>query len=227
MEKFGLIGYPIKGSGSPALFTAAYNGRWPYELIENPDFEAAWELFLKDYHAINITAPFKEKAFSRVLETGEVAPECKEMGAINIAVKSSTGIRGYNSDFLGVLKVLKDKGFGEGQTALSVGYGGAGKAAAAAAKAVGMDVVICNRSIKAPGMRPLQEIPLLAEVADLLIYNIPFPIPEMEGIRVPALLEANYRSPSYRDSADLYIPGTEWLKAQAETGYPLMVEGLI
>ena len=226
MEKFGLIGYPLKGSGSPALFAKAYGGRWPYELIENPDFEAAWAVFLQEYRAVNITAPFKEKAFLKVMECGEVSPGCKELEAINIAVKTPGGIRGWNSDYLGVLKLLRDRGFGPGTTALCVGFGGAGRAAAAAARAAGMDTVVCNRSKKAPGMRPLEEIPLLAGIADLLIYNLPFPIPQMEGIKVPALLEANYRDPSYREAAENYISGHEWLAAQAETGYPLMVEGL-
>ena len=147
----------------------------------------------------------------------------RAIGAINIAVKEADGlVHGYNSDFLGVRKVLGAHGFGAGGTALVVGFGGAGKAAAAAAKALGMDVIVCNRSRKSPEMRPIEELPLLAGVADLLIYNIPFPIPQMEGVQVPALLEANYRTPSYAAAAGLYIPGSEWLRAQAETGYPLM-----
>ena len=226
MEKFGLIGYPLKGSGSPALFASAYGGKWNYDLIENPDFETAWGIFLEGYRAINITAPFKEAAFRKMAETGTVDAGCRELGAINIAVKTPEGIKGWNSDYLGVLKILKEKGFGKGKTALCIGFGGAGRAAAAAAGAAGMDTVICNRSIKAPGMRPLQDIPILAAVSDLIIYSIPFPVPEMEGVHVPALLEANYRTPSYRGAADLYIPGEEWLKAQADTGYPLMVQGL-
>lgn len=227
MEKFGLIGYPLKGSGSPALFARAYGGRWPYDLIENPDFEAAWAVFLREYKAVNITAPFKEQAFRKVLGCGAVAPVCEELEAINIAVKTPSGIRGWNSDYLGVLKLLGDHSFGPGAKALCVGFGGAGRAACAAARAAGMDVTVCNRTIKAPGMHPLEDIPALAEGTNLLIYNLPFPIPQMEGIRVPALLEANYRSPSYAGAAATYIPGEEWLAAQAETGYPLMVEGLL
>ena len=44
MDKFGLIGYPIAHSLSPRLFSAAYGGRYAYELIETPDFEKAWAL---------------------------------------------------------------------------------------------------------------------------------------------------------------------------------------
>jgi hypothetical protein len=60
MTRFALIGYPLVGSGSPALFYRAYNGKWSYELVDEPDFELAWERFLKDYKAINISAPFSK-----------------------------------------------------------------------------------------------------------------------------------------------------------------------
>ena len=32
--RYGLIGHPVQGSGSPALFRAAYNGTWTYDLID-------------------------------------------------------------------------------------------------------------------------------------------------------------------------------------------------
>ena len=227
MDKFGLIGYPIAHSSSPVLFEKAYGGRWQYDLIEGSDFEVSWKKFLEEYRAINITAPFKERAFRRVQEDGVLSEDIESIGAVNIAVKEADGqIHGYNSDYLGVLKVLKDNGFessaGQRQTALVAGFGGAGKAAAAAARSCGLDVIICNRSRHSPEIRPLEEIPLLAGVADIVIYTLAFPISQMEGLRFPVLLEANYRDPSYTGAADLYIPGTAWLHAQAETGYPLM-----
>jgi len=217
--KFGLIGHPISDSKSPELFARAYDSKWPYDLIEGADFEESWQKFLSDYQAINITAPFKEKAFAKVAETGTIAPECAAIGAINIAVKTPEGIVGYNSDFLGVRKILEDNDFGPDLTALVVGYGGAGKAAAAAARSLGMDVVICNRSIKAEGIRPLEEAPLIAEVSDIMIYTLPVPI---KGIYCGCILEANYKSPCYAGTTADYIPGTEWLKSQAVTGYALM-----
>ena len=110
MKKFGLIGHPIGHSASPALFAKAYGGRWQYDLIEGEDFEASWQRFLDEYQAINITTPFKEPAFRKV----DVCA-MPELGAINIAVKEADGkIHGYNSDYLGVLKVLQDRGFGPG-----------------------------------------------------------------------------------------------------------------
>ena len=221
MQRFGLIGHPLAGSGSPALFERAYGGRLPYDLIEGEDFEASWARFLKDYQAINITAPFKELAFERVIPADETV---RRIGAVNIAVKTEKGIIGYNSDCLGVRKLLEDKGFGKDAVAVVAGFGGAGKAAYAAAVSLGMDAVVCNRTAKPLGYggftRPLEELPILAAVADILIYTLPV---ATEGVSCPAVLEANYRSPGMQYAASsLYIPGTDWLLEQARTGYELM-----
>jgi len=219
MPRFGLIGHPISDSKSPELFARAYDGAWSYDLIEGADFEASWQKFLDKYQAINITAPFKEKAFARVLSEGVIDESIVDIGAINIAVKTPSGIRGYNSDYLGVRKILGEAGFGPELTALVVGYGGAGKAAAAAAKSLGMDVVICNRTIKAEGIRPLDEVPLIAEVSDIMIYTLPV---AMKGVYCSCIMEANYKTACFASTTGDYISGLEWLKAQALTGYELM-----
>lgn len=214
--RFGLIGHPLAGSASPAVFARAYGGKWPYDLIEGEDFELSWQKFLAGYRAVNITAPFKELAFARV---DSVAEECAAIGAINIAVKDPSGIKGYNSDFLGVRKVLEDNGFGPGSVAVVAGFGGAGKAAYAAAVSLGMDTVACNRTAKGPA-RPLDALSVLAAAADILIYTLPVPLP---GISCPVVLEANYKAPGMEyAAAERYIPGSEWHLGQARTGYAIM-----
>lgn len=219
-KRFGLIGYPVAHSRSPQLFREAYGGKYVYDLIEEPDFEAAWQRFLDGYDGINVTAPYKEPALRRA---DLPSPECLKIGATNLVVKTPEGIRAYNSDYLGVLALLREEGISEG-VALVVGFGGAGKAAAAATAAAGLDTVVCNRTVPAGSdLRPLDELPLLAGVADLVVYTLPVTVPQMEGVRCPCLLEANYRDPHYAEGyADRYIPGIRWLEAQARTGYPLL-----
>ena len=223
MMRFGLIGHPLAGSGSPALFRDAYHDRYPYDLIEGSDFEKSWQAFLSGYQAINITAPFKEAAYDRIeADGGSFGPECEAVGrAVNIAVKTASGVMGRNSDYLGVRNLLIKEGFGRGDVAVVAGFGGAGKAAAAAARSLGMDVTVCNRT-PYPGTRPLAELPILAGVADILIYTLPQAVPELEGLSVPAILEANYRTPCLQGAAKKYIPGSQWLKEQALAGYALM-----
>ena len=99
MKKFGLIGHPIAHSLSPALFKAGYDGRYPYELIETEDFEEAYRRFLDGYDGINVTAPFKELAYAKA---DILSQECRIIKATNLLVKTTDGIKAYNSDYLGV-----------------------------------------------------------------------------------------------------------------------------
>ncbi len=108
MEKFGIIGDPVKGSRSPAIFRAGYGGKYPYDLIEGSDFEASWQRFLSEYKAVNVTAPFKEKAFAKVLTLagegkGDVSGPCMKIRATNLLVKTDRGIEAHNSDFTGIV----------------------------------------------------------------------------------------------------------------------------
>ena len=100
MKRFGLIGYPIAHSLSPALFEAGYDGRYPYDLIESEDFETAHERFLKEYDGINVTAPFKELALKKA---DIISEECKAIGATNLLIKTPDGITAYNSDCRGLI----------------------------------------------------------------------------------------------------------------------------
>ena len=246
--RFGLIGHPLTGSGSPALFAKAYGGRWPYDLIDEPSFEAAWGRFLAEYEAVNVTSPFKTAAFERLATCGWLSEDALAAGAVNIVVKETSGdasavrpggggsaplLAGYNSDYLGLKALLSAEGFGAGDFAVVAGFGGAGRAAAAAARALGMDVVVCNRTVAAPGgglpdpvspaqIRPLAELPVLAGVADILIYTLPVAVPEIEGLNVPVVLEANYVSPCLENYGGRYISGRRWLLEQARAGYEIM-----
>lgn len=235
--KFGLIGHPIAHSASPAVFAKAYGGRFRYDLIEGEDFQQSWQKFIDGYQAINVTAPFKETAYNKVLELEKegkavISDECRKIGATNLLVKTPNGIEAYNSDYRGVKALLEEKGFGKGSCAVVAGYGGAGKAAAAAAEDLGMDIVVCIRDTsKCPGSRPLDEIAILASVCDLLIYTLPVAIPQLHdisdrgfGCRLcnPVILEANYKDPCLEGTTRRYISGREWHLAQARTGYELM-----
>ena len=244
--KFGLIGHPISHSLSPALFKAGYDGKYPYELIETPDFEEAYQRFLKEYDGINITAPFKEPAYAKA---DIISEECRLIGATNLLVKTPDGITAYNSDFRGLLHWLNNiPDFSKIRKVLIVGLGGAGKAAAVAAWKSGMEVILINRDIsKAEDMsnrldnrckvRPLADFAECFNEADIIIYNLPVRLPEIDILTKTSttgrklLLEANYKSPSFdekvlkilkNEGLDIeYHGGRTWLLLQAFTGYEL------
>ena len=248
MNRFGLIGHPIAHSLSPALFKAGYDGRYPYELIETPDFEEAYQRFIEGYDGINVTAPFKEEAIRKAEILSE---ECRKIGATNLLVKTPEGIKAYNSDYLGVRMWLKEvlsdlshEGACEDETykhvkVLVVGLGGAGKAAAAAAESLGMTVIRMNRTVKDEIIRPLDEFIEHFRESDIIIYNIPAAIPSLNDLSdedfTPGkpifILEANYKNPSFDKSitdkmkaanpSAYYTGGRTWLLYQAVTGYEI------
>jgi shikimate 5-dehydrogenase len=141
-------------------------------------------------------------------------------------------------------------------TTLVVGCGGAGKAAAAAAVTLGMKAVLMNRNperavrlaedLTEAGFdaeaRPLDDFRTCFAEADIIIYNIPAPIPELTALtkedftpgKAKFILEANYRDPSFdetllagmREANPLiqYSSGRTWLLYQALTGYEIFTE---
>ena len=257
--RFGIIGSPVKGSMSPRLFTAAYSGRYPYDLIEEDDFETAWARFLAEYDGINITAPFKALAAAAAdIRSDEVV----RIGAANLAVKTPGGVKVYNTDYEGVKRALLEVGdFATCRCHLShtrasvspemtgraliVGCGGAGRAAAAAAVDLGFEVTLANRTPEralamasetalwkmrgkavGPKVIGLGELRKAVREADLVIYNIPSGIPELEEIKREdwegrVVLEANYKTPVLTDCGAKYISGKRWLLHQADAGYEL------
>ena len=126
-----------------------------------------------------------------------------------------------------------------------MGCGGAGRAAAAAAVDLGFEVTLANRTPeralamasetalwkmrgKAVGPRVigLGELRKAVREADLVIYNIPSGIPELEEIEREdwegrVVLEANYKTPVLTDCGAKYISGKRWLLHQADAGYEL------
>ena len=165
--KFGLIGHPIEHSLSPALFKAGYDGKYPYDLIQTPDFEEAYQRFLDDYEGINVTAPFKELAFSKADILSE---ECRRIGATNLLIKTPEGIKAYNSDFLGVQFWISEvsSDMTVTPTVLIVGLGGAGKAAAEAARSLGCRTILMNRTQFSNEIKPLSEFVPWFEKADII-----------------------------------------------------------
>lgn len=160
MKKFGLIGSGISDSGSPALFKAAYGGRYSYDLLDGNNFKSLFERFKKGYDAVNVTSPFKDDAFKAAHEASEAAELC---GTANMLIKLPNGkILADNSDFEGVtlsimsayavadVDVDDEDAFADflaDKTALVVGCSGAGKAAAAATVTLGYGrTILMNRT---------------------------------------------------------------------------------
>ncbi|MBR1888266.1 MAG: hypothetical protein IJ813_07345 [Bacteroidales bacterium] len=229
MKQFALIGHPVAGSMSPRLFTAAYDGRYPYHLIDAP-FDEAWATFLKSYHGINVTAPYKQDAFRAVDVLSDGARDC---GAVNLVVKAEDGLlHGYNSDVDGVVGAVRETGF-QPENTLVIGAGGAAMAAVVAAKILGSKTItIANRTYKKAAALaaahdcdavPLEDIGTLKP--DFVVYTVPGGAPVIPGLTGKLLggavvLEAEYKHPSLSETpCRRYISGKMWCLHQALAGY--------
>lgn len=226
--KFALIGHPVAGSLSPRLFKAAYGGRYPYDLIDEPAFESAWERFLAGYDGINVTAPFKQDAFANV---SRLTPDALATGAVNLVVRNGQETVGYNTDVEGVLGAVRETGFPVSD-ALIVGAGGAARAAAVAALRLGCRVTIANRTLSKAdelayslGCEAVSMAHLGSLTPDLIIYTLPGSAPlTLEGslFRNALVLEAEYKHPVLADiPCRAYVGGRRWLLWQAVAGYAL------
>lgn len=250
MKKFGLIGHPIARSLSPGLFKAAYDGKYPYDLIQGEDFETSYKRFLEEYDGVNVTAPFKELAYAKA---DIISEECRLAGATNLLAKTPEGIKAYNSDLLGVRLWIEEVLSGNEGDTLVVGTGGAGRAAAAAAVSIGLRCILMNRDISraerlqadlegmgyAAEVRPIEDFCRCFREADIVIYNIPTAIPQLKDLtdsdftpgKAKHILEANYKDPSFGKAfidrmttvnpETEYTGGRTWLLYQAVTGYEI------
>ncbi|MBO4635006.1 MAG: hypothetical protein J5669_06495 [Bacteroidales bacterium] len=229
MKRFALIGHPVAGSLSPALFAAAYGGRYPYDLLDFQRFEDAWQAFLDGYDGINVTAPYKQDAYASV---DWLSPEAQETGAVNLVVKTPSGLKGYNTDVDGVVGAVREAGLPLAD-ALVLGTGGAARAAVAAARRLGCSVTVAGRSLEraaALGCPAVSLSDTSGFCPDLVISTIPGEamsssiLPGLPGnlFRNAVVLEAEYKQPALAQvSCRQYIHGRRWLLHQAIAGYSL------
>jgi shikimate dehydrogenase len=126
---FGLIGYPLHHSFSPAYFTKKFeDAQWEasYDVFPLEDLEHV-ELFLKttSLSGFNVTIPYKERIIPYLNELDEVA---LEVGAVNTVVRTSNGWKGYNTDVIGFEKSIVEFCSLKRKQALIFGNGGAANA---------------------------------------------------------------------------------------------------
>ena len=229
MAKFSLIGNPISHSKSPALFKAAYGEcEDTYTLLEAPTCKEAITRFTQEgFTGSNVTSPFKDDVMEYISTPDRISAT---LGSANTILIKDGKLHSWNTDYYGVQNTLLehlDPGNSTPLKALVIGAGGAGKAAALAVKDMGMEVFFANRSSHAA--KPfahkigaeyvaLEQIPLLLEQTDIIVYNLSMAIPQFDGVSLEGkiVFEANYAHPNLADKgAGKYIDGRYWLYNQA------------
>lgn len=126
-----VIGNPIAHSRSPEihhLFAAQFALPLEYArmLADNNDFsDHVRGFFAQGGKGLNVTVPFKEKAFAMV---EQLSPSAQAAGAVNTLWMADGKLHGCNTDGTGLLHDLCRLGFApKGQRILLIGAGGAAK----------------------------------------------------------------------------------------------------
>ncbi|AEH45776.1 shikimate 5-dehydrogenase [Thermodesulfatator indicus DSM 15286] len=151
MDTYGIIGWPVAHSLSPAMHNAAFKSlgiRAVYGLLPLAPENLAEGI--KGIRALNIkgvsvTVPHKETVMPLL---DEIDPVASEIGAVNTIVNKDGRLLGFNTDWIGVKKALEEKIAISGQKAVVVGAGGAAKAVVYALIKEGASVAIYNRTFE-------------------------------------------------------------------------------
>lgn len=128
----GVMGWPIAHSLSPVLQNAAINtANLDYAYLAlpvEPNDLASAVAGLKALHfrGWNITIPHKS-AIMPLLD--EIDEDAKIIGAVNTVVNTDGHLKGYNTDVIGFIQGLLDRGFNpKGKEVVLLGAGGAARA---------------------------------------------------------------------------------------------------
>ena len=147
---YGLIGYPIKHSLSPAMHNAAFKKlkmNALYMLFEKTreEFPAAVrQLKAMKIRGFNVTVPYKEEIIPYLDGLDEQA---RRIGAVNTVLNQKGRFIGYNTDAPGFIASLKeDLDFApQGKNIFIIGAGGAARAIGfALAKEKAKIIVFCD-----------------------------------------------------------------------------------
>lgn len=131
--QYGLIGEKLGHSFSKEIHEQLAGYQYelrPLSLAEFPAF-----MQQADFAAINVTIPYKELVIPYLAEVDEQAAK---IGAVNTIVKRDGCLCGYNTDFAGVVYLLKNHGIDlNGRNVLILGTGGTSKTVRAVAESQG------------------------------------------------------------------------------------------
>jgi 3-dehydroquinate dehydratase / shikimate dehydrogenase len=160
----GVIGHPVGHSLSPAMHNRAYRHMGIGALYLKFDVADTYEAFARfinefrarpwlDVMGLSVTIPHKSHALDYLRQLGApIDPLAARIGAVNTLVFTAEGlIKGYNTDYLGVLRTLQaaaglEAGDLKGKRVAVLGSGGVSRAIVAALIPAGASVTLFNRT---------------------------------------------------------------------------------
>ncbi len=212
MDKYGLIGYPLKHSFSIGFFNEKFKSEnidAEYINFEIPSMDDLPEVLEEnpELKGFNITIPYKEKVIPYL---DEIDKDALAIGAINVVKvarqKNKYKLIGYNSDIIGFSNSIEPLIEKHHRKALILGTGGAAKAIFQGLKNLGIESKFVSRR-KQPGMLIYEE--LTPEIMDeyKLIVNCT-PIGMYPNVDVCPDIPYEYLTPNHLLYDLLYNPDT-------------------
>jgi len=148
--RYGLLGFPIARSPSPAMQNAAFRTAGlsaQYETFEKNSFESAKKFFeslhSENISGLNITVPYKTQVYRWMIERGEELDRQVQLTcSVNTVVANGKGFKGHSTDGYGFVHSLREEGVTiRGKKVLILGAGGAAQAISVALKEEGVAFV--------------------------------------------------------------------------------------
>ncbi|MBN1254932.1 MAG: shikimate dehydrogenase [Deltaproteobacteria bacterium] len=145
---YALYGNPVGHSLSPPMHNAAYkkmgiNASYCSYCVERPQ-EVIERIKERSIQGASVTIPFKTAVIPYL---DEIEDDARAIGAVNTILHDDTGkLRGYNTDWIGIVLSLEESLEIQNKTFAILGAGGAARAAAFGILKKGGIPLILNRS---------------------------------------------------------------------------------
>lgn len=165
MDKYGLIGYPLKHSFSISYFNEKFQSEnidAEYVNFEIPSIEDFMEVIEENpnLRGLNVTIPYKEQVIPYL---DELDKDTAKIGAVNVIKiipqgKGNVKLVGYNSDIVGFTRSIEPLLQSHHVKALILGTGGASKAVFHGLANLGIKATFVSRTKKSNDILTYQEL---------------------------------------------------------------------
>ncbi|MBE6590534.1 MAG: shikimate dehydrogenase [Ruminococcaceae bacterium] len=138
MKHYGCIGKKLTHSFSKEIHKELAD--YEYKLIELGEDEIGPFFEKRDFEAINVTIPYKQRVIPYLDKVSDIA---RRIGAVNTIVNKKGSLYGYNTDYYGMKALIERVGLVlEGKKVLVLGTGGTSKTARVVAADMGAESVL-------------------------------------------------------------------------------------
>ena len=166
---FGLLGEKLGHSFSKEIHESIND--YKYNLIEvsKDNFNSFMEN--KNFKAINVTIPYKQQVIPYL---SYIDPKAKQIGAVNTIVNKDNLLYGYNTDYLGLRKLIEKNNIDfNNKKVLILGTGGTSKTAFILSKDLGCSQVYNVSRTKKENVITYEEAMTIYNDANIIINTTP------------------------------------------------------